>query len=96
MFHQDLQKRDHSLFVFSSKGETSYKLYALSKYIGRRVRIIKSEKNSFHINIFAYEEREVLERLYELFGYAFHPGAKADAFFRDVNKMLFIGVLDPH
>lgn len=90
MFHQDLQKKDHSLFAFSSKGETSYKLYALSKLMGRRVHIIKPETNTFHINLLAGEEREVLETLCELFGYAFHPGTKTDAFFRDVNKTLFI------
>lgn len=93
MFYQDLQKKDHSLFVFSSKGDTSYKLYALSKHVGRRVHIIKPETNSFHINLLAGEEREVLEILGELFSYAFHHGASTEAFFKDMNKSLFINAI---
>lgn len=93
MFHQDLKKKDHSLFAFSSKGDTSYKLYALSKHAGRRVHIIKPETNSFHINILAGDEREVLETLGELFGYAFYPGTRMDSLTRDINKSLFVNAI---
>jgi hypothetical protein len=89
MFQQDLEKKDHSLFVFTSKGDTSYKLYALAKHMGRKVHLIKPETHSFHINLLKGDEQDVMETLGELFSYAFYPANHSEVFFREMNKTLF-------
>lgn len=90
MVNQDLKKKQHSLFVFTSKGETSYKLYALARQAGRKVHLVKPEINTFHINLLKGSEREVVEVLSELFSYTSNKGAVSEPFYHEINKMLFV------
>lgn len=85
MFYQDLESTDHSLFVFSSKGDTSYKLFALAKNKGRKVHLIKPETNNFHFNLLNGEEHEVLEHVMILFEHFFED---MNGYIKEANKTL--------
>ncbi|PLS18949.1 hypothetical protein CVD28_00685 [Bacillus sp. M6-12] len=87
MYYQDLKDKDHSIFVFTSKGDTSYKLYTLAKHMGRKVHLIKPETNSFNINLLKGEEQEVTEYMTELFSHVFKG---MDMFFQEMNKTLLV------
>lgn len=90
MFYQDLDSLDHSIFVFSSKGDTSYKLYALAKQKGRKVHLIKPETNNFHFNLLSGDESEVLEYVMVLFEHFFK---EINILYQEVNKTLLINAV---
>jgi hypothetical protein len=90
MFYQDLMTKDHSLFVFTSKGDTSYKLYTLAKHVGRKVHLIKPETNTFNINLLSGEEQDVIEYMVQLLSHTFKKDHISEMFYQEMNKTLLI------